>query len=174
MDSYVLFLRAVNVGGNNLVKMSDVCKSFADSGFKNVSSYIQTGNIIFESSLKEEKMLEISKKIMKKLAGKDIEVFLRKSSELKEIAASGFFKSVKSKDAKLYVSFISKDLGIKFPFRSKNGDVEILGMKNGAAFCVSYPYKGKYGFPNGFIESNFGVLATTRNWNVIQKISEKL
>lgn len=45
---YVLFLRSINVGGRNPVRMADFCKALELVGFTHVRSYINSGNFIFE------------------------------------------------------------------------------------------------------------------------------
>lgn len=49
---YVALLRGINVGGNNIIKMTALKACFEKLGFSNVSSFIQSGNIIFESPVK--------------------------------------------------------------------------------------------------------------------------
>lgn len=49
MMTYVALLRAINVGGNNLIKMADLKVICAELGFENVRTYIQSGNVAFES-----------------------------------------------------------------------------------------------------------------------------
>jgi uncharacterized protein (DUF1697 family) len=46
---YIALLRGINVGGNNKVAMSDLRASFEEAGLKNVSTYINSGNVLFES-----------------------------------------------------------------------------------------------------------------------------
>ena len=53
MPSYVALLRGVNVGGKNMVKMADLKAAFEEAGFRNVSAYINSGNILFESERDE-------------------------------------------------------------------------------------------------------------------------
>jgi uncharacterized protein (DUF1697 family) len=50
---YLALLRGINVGGNNLIGMAELRQCFENSGFKNVTTYIQSGNVLFESSLKD-------------------------------------------------------------------------------------------------------------------------
>ncbi|HEX9961588.1 MAG TPA: DUF1697 domain-containing protein, partial [Pyrinomonadaceae bacterium] len=50
MIKYVAFLRGINVGGRHLVKMEDLRVLFASMNFENVKTYIQSGNVIFETS----------------------------------------------------------------------------------------------------------------------------
>jgi uncharacterized protein (DUF1697 family) len=49
MGRYVALLRGINVGGKNLIKMADLKACFEDQGFKNVTTYIASGNVFFES-----------------------------------------------------------------------------------------------------------------------------
>ena len=54
---YVAFLRAINVGGHAIIKMTDLKKMFESAGQENVQTYIQSGNVIFESNEKEVESL---------------------------------------------------------------------------------------------------------------------
>jgi uncharacterized protein (DUF1697 family) len=47
---YAAFFRGINVGGNHQVKMDDLRQFFADCGFQNVQTVIQSGNVLFETS----------------------------------------------------------------------------------------------------------------------------
>ncbi len=49
MNSYVILLRGINVGGKNIVPMVDLKSCLEDLGFANVSTYIASGNVILES-----------------------------------------------------------------------------------------------------------------------------
>lgn len=49
MGRYVALLRGINVGGKNLIKMADLRACFEDQDFRNVATYIQSGNVLFES-----------------------------------------------------------------------------------------------------------------------------
>ncbi len=46
---YIALLRGINVGGKSIIKMADLKKTTEQCGFTNVRTYIQSGNIIFES-----------------------------------------------------------------------------------------------------------------------------
>lgn len=54
---YIALLRGINVGGNNKVSMAELRKCFEALGFSNVSTYINSGNIIFETSPEERTLL---------------------------------------------------------------------------------------------------------------------
>ncbi|MCY4370166.1 MAG: DUF1697 domain-containing protein, partial [bacterium] len=48
---YVALLRGINVGGRNIVRMADLRVAFEDAGYAAVGTYIQSGNVLFESAV---------------------------------------------------------------------------------------------------------------------------
>jgi len=65
MTTYLALLRGINVGGNSLIKMADLKLALAQSGLQNVRTYIQSGNVVFESEATDTLVLaqEVSKSI---------------------------------------------------------------------------------------------------------------
>lgn len=57
MAKYVALLRGINVGGRNIIKMGDLCSSFESMGFADVTTYIQSGNVVFSASERSPKAL---------------------------------------------------------------------------------------------------------------------
>jgi uncharacterized protein (DUF1697 family) len=66
LTTYVAFLRGINVGGNNMIKMSALRDSFEQLGFKDVATYINSGNVLFKT--RESDARKIEKKIERMLA----------------------------------------------------------------------------------------------------------
>ena len=58
MASYVALLRGLNVGGKNLIRMPDLAASFEDAGFRDVRTYIQSGNVLFTAESTDGPELE--------------------------------------------------------------------------------------------------------------------
>jgi uncharacterized protein (DUF1697 family) len=54
ISRYVCLLRGINVGGNNIIKMVDLKNCFEKNGYVDVRTYIQSGNVIFSASVKED------------------------------------------------------------------------------------------------------------------------
>ena len=119
MQTYFAFLRAINVGGHAIVKMDALKKIFESAGMKNVKTYIQSGNVVFDSTEKDEKKLQ--KKIEKKLSaelGYEVPVLLRAFDELKKVSEKDPFKKFQSgKEQMVYVAFFTKRLKKKFKKR---------------------------------------------------------
>ena len=66
MVTFVALLRGINVGGNNMIKMSALKVSFERLGFKDVSTYINSGNVLFKT--KDTDARKVEKKIERMLA----------------------------------------------------------------------------------------------------------
>lgn len=54
---YLALLRGINVGGNNIIKMTDLKTCFENMGFTGVVTYIQSGNVVFKSTEKNQTRL---------------------------------------------------------------------------------------------------------------------
>lgn len=65
---YVALLRGINVGGNNKVAMAELASTFEDIGMTNVVTYINSGNVLFDSQLHDE--LDITKQIEQAIIAK--------------------------------------------------------------------------------------------------------
>ena len=86
---FVALLRGVNVGGNNMISMSALKESFTAIGFKDVASYINSGNLIFKS--KEDDARKLEKKIEQMLSKDyqlDSKVVVRSLSEMETLVKS--------------------------------------------------------------------------------------
>jgi len=83
---YVALLRGINVGGNKLMKMADVRACLEGRDFTHVTTYIQSGNVLFESSRSDgAKLTALMEKALSATFGHDVPVFLRSQAQLKKI-----------------------------------------------------------------------------------------
>ncbi len=175
MTRYVAFLRAINVAGQKLIKMQELARIFAAAGCKNIRTYIQSGNVIFDS--KSTNSAALSKKIertLQQVLGYEVTVMLRTLSEVEALVRRNPFKKIKTdEEVMLCVVFFSdqpKRTPI-LPLISIKENLELFEIKDGAAFVVSgRKQNGPSGFPNAFVEKELGVVGTTRNWNTVNKI----
>lgn len=172
MAKYAAFLRGINVGGKNVIKMESLRKTFESAGFKNVKTYIQSGNVLFDSSSSKTDSLE--KKIENKLSEvykSEIKVFVRTVDELDALIKINPFKKFTSNDdVKYYVCFLETEpeQDIKLPISNMKEGWNLFKIENRIAFVISYPLKnGRYGFPTIFIEKIIKTKSSARYWKVI-------
>ena len=176
MIKYVAILRGINVGGSKPIKMDDLKKMFEDLKFKNVSTYIQSGNIFFESDISDQKKLEglISNKILNVFKF-EVPVIIRNSDELKVIIEKNPFLIEKNIDINyLHVTFLSglpgKDILTNIKDKNYEPDRCIFIGKEIYLHCPN-----GYGITklnNNFFENKLKLTATTRNWKTVLKLYE--
>ncbi len=170
MINYITILRGINVGGNRIIKMDALKQLFIELGLSNVQTYIQSGNIIYQSK-KLVKELIISRAIQKSF-GFDVPVINLTLTDLESIIALNPFLKDKKKDASfLHITFLTAE-----PVPEK---IELLKSQKEEFYCIN---KAVYSYcPNGysnskltnnFIEKKLGVTATTRNWKTCIQLFE--
>lgn len=83
---YVALLRGINVGGNNLIKMSDLRDSFANMKLTNVATYIQSGNVVFSAKqTSKAKLAELIEKALSEAFSYESRVVLISETEIEQV-----------------------------------------------------------------------------------------
>lgn len=176
MKKYIAMLRGINVSGQKLIKMAELKTLLEESDFDNITTYIQSGNVLFNSRKTDQNELAglISDKIKQKY-GFDVPVIVISKEELKHLSVSNPFINEHQIDIeRLYVTFLDKvpmpDLVDKFKeVDYKPDEFFIIGKYLYGYFPNGY---GNSKFSNNFIESKLKVTATTRNWKTVMKLLE--
>jgi uncharacterized protein (DUF1697 family) len=170
---YFAFLRAINVGGRT-VPMAELRDAFRGADMRDISSYIQTGNLVFDSDEQDPGVLaSCLESAVRESFGLETVVLLRSEPAMATLLEEEPFTRIHhDPDDKRYVSFLADEPSAtpKLPMRSDRDGLELFAVRGVDAFCLSRPVRGRYGFPNLFIEESLGVTATTRNWNTIEKM----
>jgi len=91
MDTYVAFLRGINVGGNTMVSMKELAAICTQLRFEKVRTYLNSGNVIFQSPLMEAKLQTMLEKDLSEKTGKDIRVVIRSSGDLERVVKDNPF-----------------------------------------------------------------------------------
>lgn len=86
MKRYIALLRGINISGKNKIAMSELKKCFIELGFSDVTTYLNSGNVIFSSTIDDKNMLSNKiKSMIKDRFDLDIPVFIVLQEELKEL-----------------------------------------------------------------------------------------
>jgi len=174
MTRYIAFLRAINVGGR-VVKMDDLKKILAMPGLKNITTYIQSGNVIFDSAETDKNVLvkKIEKKLLTAL-GYEVTTFLKTIPDIESIIKKNPFKKY-PEEMGLHVSFLSAaaDKELVKQLLLLQSEYEQFNVTGSEAYILVR--KGAYGetkFSNTFLEKKLKTQATTRNWATVNKMLE--
>ncbi|MBC6310921.1 DUF1697 domain-containing protein [Listeria sp. FSL L7-1582] len=169
---YIIFLKAINVGGNRKIKMADLKVALRSEGYLNITTYIQSGNIIAE---REESDHEIIQKeveaLIKKHFGFDVPAVAFNVSEYEEVLKRNPFDG-----DKLMVHFLNR-----IPEQAMINKLEQLSQDNQdkSAHAGRFLYISLNAgvsdslFSNKLVEKVLQVRATARNWNTVLKMIDK-
>jgi len=169
-------LRGINVGGHNRIKMEQLRESLASLGLRQVATYIQSGNIVFESGKINASNLagKISEKILKDFKISPLTI-TRSAEEMAAIVtANPFLRDSRLDPSKLHVYFLSGP-----PTAAVARELQLLAAKPDLSQLAGreiYLY-----FPNGVsgssvwnspIERRLLKHATMRNWKTVTTLHE--
>ncbi|HEU0136991.1 MAG TPA: DUF1697 domain-containing protein [Flavobacterium sp.] len=176
MNTYIALLRGINVSGHKMISMPALREALAELPVSGISTYIQSGNVIFKSELSEKEQLAklISAKILEKFAY-EVPVIVVTPADLVHVLNNNPFPLETLQDGKQpYVNFASSE--------PAHHDIEILKTIDFGAdrFAIIekaiYVYyadsAGKTKLTTAVLEKKLEIVATARNWKTVNKLLE--
>ena len=173
---YIGLLRAVNVGGKNTIPMADLRSALQDIELDHVRTYIQSGNMVFDSDLTEDAVQDRIEHQIQQRFGFHIDVILRTVTEFDRLIADLPFAGASEP-----ASSASSPVGVSVAFLNEPPDPDAV------AALDRYPSPGEQYrvvsrnvyllLPNGTARSKLvaqvqklGPRVTVRNWKTVQKL----
>lgn len=176
MREYVSLLRGINVGGKRMIRMPDLVKLYEDNGLEDVITYIQSGNILFNSSSDDLACIEKTiENAIRKQYGFEVPVIIRSARMLEAINLNNpFLNSGIADTERLYLTFLKYEpspqkVSAIESIVDEHDKFELIG-KEIYIYCEQRYSDTKYS--NSFFESKLKVGASTRNWNTVNKLIE--
>ena len=175
MTTYISILRGINVSGQKLIKMAHLQKTYEKLGFGSITTYVQSGNVVFtgKKATPNELAASITQQIAKDF-GFQVPVIVFSINKLKQIIASNPFINDSQKDiAYLHVTFLSSQPP-KFDVEAieeKKQIGEAIAFTNAAVYLYCPNGYGKTKLTNNFLETKLQVSATTRNWKTANELA---
>jgi len=176
MPQYVALLRGIGPGNPNMRddKLRDVFESL---GFTNVRTVISSGNVLFESSSRDQAKLEdIIEQALPARLGFTGTAIIRSKEQLQTLADSSPFEDAEhGKEHYLTVTFLKRPAPAGFVLPRPNiKGYGALDMHNNAVFCIVNLADSKTPNLMIWLERQFGKEITTRTWKTVQRILNKL
>ncbi len=171
---YVAFLRGINVGGHNSVKMADLKAAFESLSSQNVRTVLSSGNVLFsaESTTVAALTPRIERTLREEL-GRDVSVIARTIEDLQRLVGANPFKRIKiTPQTRLYVTFLSeKPTPAMLSAKVSQGGYQIVRVTDReVCFTLTLSPVMQTTDVMADLEKRFGRNITTRNWNTILKI----
>jgi len=172
---YVALLRGINVGGGNMMKMDDLKAVFAGLGLENVVSYINSGNLAFDTKkTSEAKLVDRIENGIEAKFGRRVDVMVRSQSDIARILQNNPFDGQYESHKHMHMLFLRESMpkekeellqssalpGERYDIR----DREIYNLlPNGVAGSL---------LTKGFFEKKPRVSYTGRNWRTVEKLAD--
>jgi uncharacterized protein (DUF1697 family) len=170
---YVAFLRGINVGGNTMIAMSELKKAFETSGFTNVATYINSGNIMFESDNENIKAItEILEKDLTQTFHYTAVLVIKSHEQLQEVLSDVPNEWKTQKDIRCYIAFIKEPISAEAVLKEVRLKEGVDSAKPGKSVVYMTTLL------SGLTTSGFSKLAgtkiykdiTIRNYNTAKKL----
>ncbi|PNQ75160.1 hypothetical protein C1T31_03220 [Hanstruepera neustonica] len=171
MITYIVLLKGINVGGHKKVPMAELRQLLSNSGFTNVRTYIQSGNIILQSNEKNQQQVEvtISKAILKHF-GFEVSVLAKTRTELKRIFDQSPFPEEKKKASYFMMLHDMPDSEKVREASQKVYEGEDYQIIEDCIYYFHDKGLSKAKFNVNFFERKFQTFATARNYNTMIKL----
>jgi uncharacterized protein (DUF1697 family) len=170
----VIMLRGINLGPSRRVPMADLRALFGEAGYEDVRTYVQSGNVVLESTAKPAELEREAARLISERFGIDVPVVVRSARQLAAVVKLNPLGDVAEDPKRYQVSFLSE----------KPGADVVRALTEAAAETERVAFHGReiYAWhPEGVARSKLwnalagkglGVTATARNWTTVTTLLE--
>lgn len=187
MPRYVALLRGINVGGNTMIKMEELRAMFEALHFGNVASYINSGNLAFDSvssprvssphvskgSSCESTLVDQIEAAINKTFGKPVRVMVRRQQHIQTVLAGNPYEGEFASHKEMHVLFLNEELpadkaALLSELASQQERFTVTGRE---IYChlplgVADSFLGR-----GQFEKKLKVAVTARNWRTVERLA---
>lgn len=175
MTTYIALLRGVNVSGHRPVPMATLRRLAETLGCQNPRTYLQSGNLVFESSATAHSSAEALELGLQKTLGFDVRVGVLRALELDQIIQANPFLSRPPVDAKfLHVCFLLEPWsGAEAPWTALPAQAGEEVHLTRTALYLHLPHGcANSKLTNVWFERKLGVAMTARNWRTVLALQQ--
>lgn len=167
MTRYIVLLRGINVSGKNKLPMKDLRVLLNSSGFQNVQTYIQSGNIVLESTKSKKEVEEEISRAIQNQFGYEVPSFAYTAEDWEAILKECPYVE---EEKKVYFTFLS-DIPEVTEVEVKKAETDEFTIAKNMVYlsCLSY---GKTKLSNNLFERKLHLKATSRNYRTTLKLFE--
>lgn len=173
MSLYIVFLRAVNVSGKNIIKMQALKDALQEAGFGEVKTYIQSGNLLLNSQLKADELGRQIKALIAEVFQLDIEVFVRSREALQQALDQCPYGEDCAPN-KVFVTFLDREpeKALLEALQAIDHKGEVFAVRGVVLYFYLPEGMAKSKMSNNYFESRLKLKATGRNVNTVKKMLE--
>ena len=173
MSMHIALLRAVNVGGTGKIKMADMRDMAQAMGFTQVSTVLQSGNLVFEGPSAKDLEGRLEAELDKRFGLKSV-VIVRSGAEWARIVAANPFPDEAKDDPSHTLAMplktapsVEGESALQAAIKGR----ETVKLVNRTAYLVYPDGIGESKLTGAVIERHLGAKGTARNWNTVLKLA---
>ncbi len=172
MNTFIAFLRGINVSGQKKIKMADLRSCLEHSGLENLRTYIQSGNLVFDTQEKDSSVIGTKIfEVIKTNFGYEVPILVVEPSTLQQVLDNNPFSSIaEQKNQYFTLLFDIPIVEMKESFQQMTFDHEDFHYSDKCIYLNCKLGAGKAKLNNNLIENKLKIRATTRNLNTMQKM----
>ncbi|HTR80917.1 MAG TPA: DUF1697 domain-containing protein [Bacteroidota bacterium] len=174
MNIWIALLRGINVSGQKIIRMEELRKVFESLHYKHVTTYVQSGNVVFTAvgTMPEQLRKSIERKILK-VFGFEVPVIVKKLSEIEAVIKRNPFAKVRLKGREMiYVTFLAEEpsKATKEELEGVVDPLDEIRISHAEIYLLCRKGYATTRFSNAFIEKKLGTIGTTRNWTTVNTL----
>jgi len=172
---YIALLRGINVGGNTMIKMSELKAAFENLGFENVVSYVNSGNLAFDTRKSAEpKLASKIEQAVENIIDKQVLVMVRERSSINEVLERNPFEGQYETHKQMHVLFLKESVP---PDKQKEilglaTDHERIAIRGREIYALLLGGMAESLLGRGLLEKKLKMPMTARNWRTVEKLAE--
>ncbi len=175
-ERYLVMLRGINVGTRNRVPMAELRAMLADAGYSDVATVLQSGNVIV--STESDHPDGVAGAIQRLVSGEfevNVPCVIRTANQIREVIERNPLEGVVSDPSRYLVNFLSKapDPEVAGVLLEEDHSPEHIAIAGAEAYVWTPDGVKAMTLSYAYLEKRFGVVATARNWNTLEKIVAK-
>lgn len=164
-----MLLRGINLVKRNRIAMSELRASLEAAGFRDVGTYVQSGNVVVSSKASPERVAKDVNRIVKQRFGFDVSVLVRSHAELADVVRRNPLVKIAADPKRYLVTFMSADLpdGVVERMRAAAGPNEEFVVIGREVYSWHPDGVGRSPLWERLAGKTVGIAATSRNWSTV-------
>ena len=168
MARHVVLLRGINLVRHNRIAMPELRRALEADGFRDVSTYVQSGNAVLSSRASSHRVADRVRALIEKRFGLNIIVLVRSHAELAEVVRRNPLAKIATNPSRYLVTFLSDELSSGFA-----DDLASVAKQEPFAIIGREVYSwhpdgiGRTPLWERLASKSLGIAATSRNWTTV-------
>ena len=176
IERYLVMPRGINVGTRNRVPMAELRSKLADEGYAGVATVLQSGNVVVSmEAARPDEVAGAMQRLLSDEFGVDVPCVVRTANQVVGVFERNPLHEIVSDPSRYLVNFLSKepDPEVAGALLEEDHSPEAIAIEGSEAYVWTPDGVKAMTLSYAYLEKRFGVVATARNWNTLEKIVAK-